>query len=281
MENNLLEKTIDNGVIEEVQISPIGTFYGSDKDGNPIKQIIKESDLSALAEKLNSGDDILCDIDHNSTKLNRDSKAAGWFSNFVVKPLKGLFAKLSLTKYGKELIENREYRFTSPVFTLDENNQPNDLFSVALTNTPAFKNAIKPILNQEPNDENLIKDILSMDINELKNLIIETISEIEAEKQKAEIVEEIKEEVVENEGCENKPEEKTMNEETVVEEKVEVVETKTEKPTVEEEKKDEEKEIIKIETLNSAPISLNQVPAWKNLKGKEFFSWLEKHPKGV
>ena len=130
-------------------MSPIGEFYGSDVEGNPIPEKLTEKSLSALAEKLNQGDEILADIDHASTRVgnSRDSSAVGWFSKFVVQPLKGLFATLRLTKRGKELVENREYRYLSPTFILDENGEPIDLHSASFTNIPAFKGYIKPILN--------------------------------------------------------------------------------------------------------------------------------------
>ena len=130
-------------------MSPIGEFYGSDVEGNPVPEKLTEKALSALAEKLNKGDEILADIDHASTRVgnSRDSSAAGWFSKFVVQPLKGLFATLRLTKRGKELVENREYRYLSPTFILDEHGEPIDLHSASFTNIPAFKGHIHPILN--------------------------------------------------------------------------------------------------------------------------------------
>lgn len=285
---DILTKTIDNGVIEEIQISPIGIFNGSDVNGNPVVEHITEESLQKLADKLNADDEKLLDKDHSSCKIGNDknSRACGWLSRWIVKPFQGLFAKLTLTGYGKSLIENREYRYTSPVFSLNEDGTVADLHSVALTNVPAFRGHLKPILNQEASQiiEKDYKDIESMDINELKKLIIETISEVEAEKQKKEIVEEIKEEIVANSDCsqDEKKEEMVSNEETTEEVKVEEVKT-VETPVVEEKKEEEEeKEVIKIEALNSAPkISLNSTPAWKTLKGKEFFDWLEKHPKGV
>lgn len=272
-----------------VQLSPIGSFQGSDRDGNPIPENLTEESLSALAEKLNQGDEILADIDHASTRVgnNRDSSAVGWFSKFFVQPLKGLFATLRLTKRGKELVENREYRYLSPTFMLNENGEPIDLHSASFTNIPAFKGYINPILNNEAN-EILNKEIISMDMTkeELKELIISTISEMKEAEKKAEVVEEIKEEIVENK-CSDEMKDVVKNETTeeISEEKTEeVVEEKTEAtnevPVEETEKVEEKEEVIKIESLNSAPIIKDVEPEWKKLKGKEFFDWLAKHPRG-
>ena len=274
----IISDTIDNGEIENVHLVPIGDFKGSDKDGNPIDEHITKESLDQIAEKLNSGDDVLCDIDHQSCKpgVERDSKAAGWFHKFVVDPVKGLFASLKLTKKGREIVENREYRYTSPVFTLDENGNPNDIHSVALTNVPAFKGHISPIINSEPTEinkeENLNKEIINMEITkeDLIELIKNTVNEMNIKK---EINEEIREEVVGN-SCDKKQEE-VKNEETVPETKEEV---KEEVKVEDKDEPKEEKEVIKIESLNSAPIpTVNAEPEWKKLHGKEFFDWYKSH----
>ena len=278
----VISDTIENGEIENVHLVPIGDFKGSDKEGNPIDEHITKESLEQIAEKLNSGDEVLCDIDHQSCKpgVDRDSKAAGWFHKFVVDPVKGLFANLKLTKKGREIVENREYRYTSPVFTLDENGNPNDIHSVALTNVPAFKGYISPILNSEPTEmekeeENLNKEIINMEITkeDLIELIKNTVNEMNIKK---EINEEIREELVEN-SCDKKQEEivEVKNEETVPETKEEV---KEEVKVEDKDEPKEEKEVIKIESLNSAPTpSMTQEPEWKNLHGKEFFDWYKSH----
>ena len=277
----VISDTIENGEIENVHLVPIGDFKGSDKDGNPIDEHITKESLEQIAEKLNSGDEVLCDIDHQSCKpgVDRDSKAAGWFHKFVVDPVKGLFASLKLTKKGREIVENREYRYTSPVFTLDENGNPNDIHSIALTNVPAFKGHISPIINSEPTEinkeENLNKEIINMEFTkeDLIELIKNTVNEMNIKKEINEEIRDIQEEVVEN-SCDKKQEE-VKNEETVPETKEEV------KEEVKVEDKDDpkdEKEVIKIETLNSAPIpTVNAEPEWKKLHGKAFFDWCSKH----
>ena len=287
----VISDTIENGEIENVHLVPIGDFKGSDKDGNPIDEHITKESLEQIAEKLNSGDEVLCDIDHQSCKpgVDRDSKAAGWFHKFVVDPVKGLFASLKLTKKGREIVENREYRYTSPVFTLDENGNPNDIHSVALTNVPAFKGHISPILNSEPNSNE--KESIKMEITkeELIDLIKNTVNEMNVKKEINEEIREIQDEIVEN-SCGEKKEEvaenscvekqqEVKNEETAPETKEEV---KEEVKVEDKDKPKEEKEVIKIETLNSAPIpTVNAEPEWKNLHGKAFFDWYAKHPNGI
>ena len=62
---NMQENVIsEGGVIENVHISPIGNFNGSDSEGNPVPETIDRESLEALAEKLNAGDEVLFDADH-------------------------------------------------------------------------------------------------------------------------------------------------------------------------------------------------------------------------
>jgi len=131
----------ENGTIEDVMVSRVGEYTGSTVDGKPVEQVIDAESLQKLADRLNEqGTEVLADVDHAAARpgLDRDTSAAGWFHRFVVDPLKGLFARLRLTKRGRELVENREYRFLSPSFLMGEDGRPVDLASVSLTNTPAM-----------------------------------------------------------------------------------------------------------------------------------------------
>lgn len=266
----------ENGTIEEVLVAPVGQFIGSDKDGNPVEQNFTEESLETIANDLNeSGREILLDKDHNSAKdgLNRDTQSLGWFSKFIVKPLKGLFAALKLTKTGRELIENREYRHVSPVFRLGENGEPAMLVSVAATNTPAIDVPENVILNSKPNEET------EMTREEIIELVKNTFADLTKK--------ETTEEVVEN-NC-SKTETKNEEPETTVEEVKEEIkeEVKEEPEKTEEEIKEEvkeeikeEPEVIKEEALNQAPTTNipSPDPEWKSLSGKKFIEWCEKHP---
>lgn len=288
---NLKQNVISEGdVIENVHISPIGNFNGSDSEGNPVPETIDRESLEALAEKLNDGDEVLFDADHQSTRAGegRSTRAAGWFSKFFVDPVKGLFGKLKLTNWGKELISGREYRYVSPTFGLDENGKPVELYSIAATNTPAFAGAISPILNQAPTEEG--------------NLCISTqeqeLSDMDIQKLKAELIKEILETIHEefasmnacatekaddtaskavNEGTEMPVDEKAKleaaeetKEDGTMEAAAEVKEQTAEEQTAEEKKAEEKKaeEVIKIETLNSSPAKPTLAPqpeAWRNM----------------
>lgn len=174
-----------------------------------------------------------------------------------------------------------------------------DLHSVSFTNTPAFKDAISPIINTAPAEQETIT--MEMTKEELADMIKQAVAaELEAAAKK-EIVDEVKEEIVEEkkeivedkaevaETIAEQPDEKADEvKEEIVEEKKEIVDEKKEevedkKEEIVEKKDDEQKEVIKLEVLNSAPdktpeICKNESPEWQNLKGKAFFDWLKAHP---
>lgn len=287
-----LTDTIDNGEIQSVHIAPIGEFVGSDAEGKPVPEKMTVESLTRLAEKMNASDECLCDIDHASVRpgASKDSQAAGWFRRFVVDPIKGLFATLSLTRKGKELLENREYRYVSPTFILDGNGEPIDLHSVSLTNVPAFKDHISPIINSEATAAEPNKEIINMEMTkeELVDLIKSTVAamnaEAEEEKKEEANTETCNEcgdteEKVDNACSDEKPAEEVKNEEAPAEEeKPEEEKPEEEKPEEEEEKKDE---VIKLEALNSAPVVGTDVTgkaAWENLHGDAFWKYLREHP---
>lgn len=283
-EQDLTEKmvvdTVENGIIPMVHIAPVGQFTGSDAEGNPVPENLTVESLQKLADGLNmTNTEVLADIDHNASKpgINKDTKAAGWFTKFVVDPIKGLFANLKLTKHGKELLENREYRFISPSFSLNENGEPVDLHTASLTNLPAFAGFIEPVLNQEATQISEDKGKITMELTkeELIDLIKETVKSLNEEPEK----EEVKEETVEETKEEKKEEKEEKVENACSDDEAKV---KNEAPAEEKEEK-EEKEVIKIEALNQSPVALKNIDNkdWMNLHGKEFFDYLARHPEVI
>ena len=127
-----LKETIDNGETE-VLVVPKGEFFGSDSEGNPVPETIDDDVITDLEAKL-EGKELLVDKDHSSVKqgVERDTSAMGWMHSFK-KGVGGLFAKIKWTDIGKALVENRVFRFLSPVFLLN-GTKPTDIVNVALTN---------------------------------------------------------------------------------------------------------------------------------------------------
>lgn len=177
-----LQDTIDNGE-SVVQIAEIGKVVGSDIDGNPVEQELDEESLKNLADKLNaSGREVLVDRDHASSKpgLDRDTSAQGWASEFEVREGQGLFGKIRWSDIGKKLVENRVFRWLSPVFKIGSDKKPVDMQAIALTNTPS-QMLLKPVLNQAADEQKIeqkIEDNNQEEISESKDMNIEDIKKI-------------------------------------------------------------------------------------------------------
>jgi phage I-like protein len=95
--------------------------------------------LSALVRAFRSrGVDLVIDYEHQSLK-GRQAPAAGWIKDLEAKD-DGLWAKVEWTPQAREYLQNREYRYFSPVLQLDpESRRPQALMQVGLTNMPAIK----------------------------------------------------------------------------------------------------------------------------------------------
>ena len=306
------KEIIENGEFGEIQcqIAPIGEFYGSDRDGNAISETLTSESLENLANKLNeSGKEILCDKDHASVKpgTDRDTEAQGWFSRFFIDPIKGLMGWLKLTKSGREAIENREYRFLSPVFSLDdESKTPTNLHSVAMTNCAALP--VEPILNTEPKDTEMTKE-------EIISLIRETLAEINRKDDdtvdKTDTVDDVDDKDDVCNSCQKKAENEMPDDDKKDTEPVDDTEKTVDTPETTDDMKDDEKkdetasnascqkkkamnektcdgeevkktkEVITEEVLNSSPsasmnIEITAEPSWKNKTGEDFWKELRK-----
>lgn len=305
-----LKDTLDNGE-SVVQIAGIGKVVGSDVDGNPVEQELDEESLKKLADSLNaSGKEILVDRDHASSRpgLDRDTSAQGWASEFEVREGKGLFGKVKWSDVGRKLVENRVFRWLSPVFRIGKDRKPVDMQAIALTNTPS-QPLLKPVLNQAADGEQIENNEkaegLEMNVEDIRKIVFEVLKEAglavdgkavadeikkeiaeekldrledEAEKKAVEaIVESAAKEEVKNEAC-NKVETEAANEvknEAACETKDEV-----KNEVCDEVKKDEVKdEVIKAEVLNQKPTIGIAAGAcadkWRGMKGKDFIKYIE------
>lgn len=294
-----LQDTIDNGE-SVVQIAGIGKVIGSDVDGNPVEQELDEESLRKLADKLNaSGREILVDRDHASSKpgLDRDTSAQGWASEFEVREGQGLFGKVKWSDLGKKLVENRVFRWLSPVFKLGSDKKPVDMNAIALTNTPS-QMLIKPVLNQaagaetaeeaEKQEELKQEETKDMDIEDIKKIVFDVLKEAGlATDGKAAVVEEVKREIAEEkldkleDEAEMKAAEALVESATAKEDEVKNEACGKVKDEVKNEVCDEVKkeEVIKAEVLNQKPTiglaARGDADKWRNMNHKEFMKYIE------
>ena len=288
--NMQLQDTIDNGE-SVVQIAGIGKVIGSDVDGNPVEQELDEESLRKLADKLNaSGREILVDRDHASSKpgLDRDTSAQGWASEFEVREGQGLFGKVKWSDLGKKLVENRVFRWLSPVFKLGSDKKPVDMNAIALTNTPS-QMLIKPVLNQAADEESIEnKEMVEgkeMDIEDIKKIVFDVLKEAGLVVDGKAVVEEVKKEMAE-EKLDKLEDEAEMKAAEALVESAAKEEVKNEacgkvKDEVKNEVCDEVKkeEVIKAEVLNQKPTiglaAKADTEKWRNMSQSEFIKYIE------
>jgi len=130
-----------------VHILPDGYFAPTDNRTVDIeggKWLMDSEAFSSLINHANArSNDFLFDYEHqtlNSDENGKPAPAAGWFKKLDYVPGQGLFAvNVDWTAPAAQFIKNKEYRYTSAVFTYDTlTGRPIELLHVALTNHPAL-----------------------------------------------------------------------------------------------------------------------------------------------
>lgn len=137
------ELPTDGDIPEWVPLIPVGLVEGRDErkwQNNQPDQVILNTKASNREQPL--------DYEH-ATELKapkgEEAPAAGWFSAYRVNA-GHIEGRLQLTPRGLQSVQNREYRYLSPVFRYDAQGNVYDIRSAGLTNTP---NLLLPALNQE------------------------------------------------------------------------------------------------------------------------------------
>ncbi|MBC8377184.1 MAG: hypothetical protein H8E26_14160 [FCB group bacterium] len=130
-----------------LKIAPFGDFQGHHQGG----YVLDKTRADEMVKNHNTmGIDLLFDFDHSS--LWGETRASGWSTALEARD-DGLYVSSpEWTGPGKLAIENREYRYFSPVFDFQAEDQEGKaigarLISVALTNTPFFEGLIDPVGN--------------------------------------------------------------------------------------------------------------------------------------
>jgi phage I-like protein len=100
---------------------------------------VDEESLVTIVEAFHArGVDLVIDYEHQSLQGQR-APAAGWIKELQARP-DGLWARVEWTPQAQEHLQQKEYRYFSPVLRLDpETRKPVALLQVALTNVPAIK----------------------------------------------------------------------------------------------------------------------------------------------
>lgn len=157
----------------EIQLTPAGTFKA--KDGRPVGLsgwVLSNENAQAVVQLANSQSDaFVIDFEHQTLYAKQNgmpAPAAGWFSNLEYREGLGLFAtQIEWTDSAALAIQNKEYRYISPVLSYDKKTgEVTKIHMAALTNNPALDN-MKDLCALAADYFSLPIEALSVDLDEL------------------------------------------------------------------------------------------------------------------
>ena len=134
------------GAPEVISVLPLGHVTSAKGEFN----VDGESFSAMKAQIAQRGVDLVVDYEHQ-TLTGEQAPAAGWVKELFLDDGQ-IKARVEWTDRAKAYLENREYRYLSPVITVRKaDGKAMGLHSIALTNTPAIENmeAIVNSLNFE------------------------------------------------------------------------------------------------------------------------------------
>jgi phage I-like protein len=173
------------GVIpNQVQLMRTGKFYSPEYGDLEITEAMLNSFVLNFRNKVR-GVDLAIDYSHNSEDV-----AAGWFKNlYLSENGQELWAEVSWTKSGEEVLTHKEFRYLSAEFEFDyQGNEGKTkfgptLFGAGLTNRPFIKN-MKPVidLSEKAEQKENTMDEKDKKIAELEAQVAALKAELEKEK---------------------------------------------------------------------------------------------------
>lgn len=140
---------------EKIKIVPVGKFPDHPDGGHEVTY----NDVQEMANNCKrSGIDILFDYGHESL-WNPKAEAAGWSLKEEAEAREdGLYISFpELTNNAQLKVNDKEFRYLSPVYRKGAGNRGAELLSVALTNTPFFRNEIDHFKNSFTHNNGGIK----------------------------------------------------------------------------------------------------------------------------
>lgn len=161
-----LPSTVEAGTPVTIQVAPEGRYPqivddpSAEGGQREVVQILDRAAMDALvsnfekakaeAEAKGAKYGVLVDADHSS-ETSTNTAAMGWVTRLFVDDEKGLMAEIEPTTLGAEKINGKVYRFVSGAWTLDEDDRPETLVSIGLTNKPNLP--VNAIINAAAHDE--------------------------------------------------------------------------------------------------------------------------------
>ena len=144
---------------------------------------VTEADCDDIIRNFASfGIKLVIDYEHQSLNCaanGNPAPAAGWIGK-LEKRENGIWAtELEWSEAAKQFIESKQYRYISPVICFDDRDPHTDtwigcsLHSVALTNTPYFRDDLEPIINSRYNANNKHKQPAEAGAKKETNMTLE------------------------------------------------------------------------------------------------------------
>ncbi|MDI3547896.1 MAG: hypothetical protein PWR10_1548 [Halanaerobiales bacterium] len=203
----VLNSEIQAGDIPEmIQIVPIGSW--TNHPSGPFK--VTEEDIQKIIINAQMRkNDIVIDYEHQTLK-DTEAPAAAWIKKLINKGPDGLWGVVEWTPRAKKYLENKEYKYLSPVLLAKEKdeegwNRPSILHSAALTNKP-FIDGMVPIVNKYFNfkeaDEIMLKkliEILALKEDATEKEVLEAVKNLKGAKAEIAKALDLKEDVSEDE----------------------------------------------------------------------------------
>lgn len=123
-----------SGAPEWIHMLPLGTLELADSRAPiTVDQEVLDRIIDAFRRR---GNDLVIDYEH-ATLSGGEAPAAGWIKELQSRP-NGLWARVEWTEKATAYIQNREYRYFSPVLPLDAERRPTAILNAGLTNFPAI-----------------------------------------------------------------------------------------------------------------------------------------------
>lgn len=173
----ILKGTEVEGVPEVISVLPIGHVISSKGEFD-----VDEDSLREMKAKIaQRGVDLVVDYEHQTLK-GVQAPAAGWVKELKLEDGQ-IKAFVEWTPQAALYLKNREYRYLSPVITVNKDGKATGVHSLALTNTPAIE-GMTPIVNSstfEGGQENMditkkIAELLGLGEDSTEEQVMEALS---------------------------------------------------------------------------------------------------------
>lgn len=172
---------------DRVELIPTGPFKTA--DGRPVFSLDHPEDVIAASLSIAPGGFLPIDFDHRSfaSKGDADSRAAGWITGLHVEGQR-IMASVEWTAEGRKALEDRSYRFLSPVFKNRPDGQVVLIEGAGLVNNPALPQ-LRQLASKEISMDPIqkIAELLGLTVDKSADIVSRVTSLVAAETQLASI----------------------------------------------------------------------------------------------